>query len=364
MQMKPYLLGQGVFHFVNSSASSSSTINPSFLRWKQHYQLILSALLSSLSVDVLHLVVDCFTSHCVWRTLEKALASPSNSRIMQLHGSFQDLQQGDSSVSLYMQQAKSLFDKLAVASRPMSLKDFNLYVFRGLHGEFKDLVRSLITKAEPLSYADLHSHLFTHKFLHKNSFHSMVAAPSLMSSSSLPQQPPLLSTPQFSAHHAMSHHSPNFSRNRGRSRGNWRPHNSRSTPQNRGQSAANWRPNHWQQTRHNSGSGQWFGQQHVHCQLCSGFGHTTPHCSQFRSSTQQPSAHLAVRNVFATTWFPDTGTNQHVAPDLGNGYLHVGDGKGLDISRIGHTKLYSLKRMFTLSNVLHVPHITKPLLSV
>jgi hypothetical protein len=187
MQMKPYLLGQGVFHFVDSSASSSSTISPSFLRWKQHYQLILSALLSSLSVDVLHLVVDCFTSHYVGRTLEKALASPSNSRIMQLHGSFQDLQQGDSSVSLYMQQAKSLFDKLVVASRPMSLKDFNLYVFHGLRGEFKDLVRSLITKAKPLSYADLHSHLFTHKFLHKNSFHSMAAAPSLMSSSSPPQ---------------------------------------------------------------------------------------------------------------------------------------------------------------------------------
>jgi hypothetical protein len=47
MQMKPYLLGQGVFHFVDglvscppfyifySSAGSSSTISPSFLRWKQ-----------------------------------------------------------------------------------------------------------------------------------------------------------------------------------------------------------------------------------------------------------------------------------------------------------------------------------------
>jgi hypothetical protein len=139
-----------------------------------------------------------------------------------------------------MQQAKLLFDELAATSRPMSLEDFNLYVFRGLRGEFKDLVMSLITKAEPLSYADLHSHLLTHEFLHKNSFHSMVAAPSLLSSSSLPQQP----TPQFSAHHAMSHHSPNFNRNRGRSRGNWRPHSNRSTPQNRGQTAADWWPNH------------------------------------------------------------------------------------------------------------------------
>ena len=205
--MKPYLLGQGVFHFVDgslscppahpidASAASSSTISPSFLCWKQQHQLILSALLSSLSVDVLHLVVDCSTSRCVWRTLEKALASPSNSRIMQLHGSFQDLRQGDASVSMYMQQAKSLFDELAAASRPISLENFNLYVFCGLRGEFKDLVTSLITKAELLSYANLHNHLLTHEFMHKNSFHSMVVGSSsspLLSSSS---QPPLLPTP-------------------------------------------------------------------------------------------------------------------------------------------------------------------------
>jgi len=110
------------------------------------FLIVLSALLSSLTVDVLDLKVDCSTSHCVWRTLEKARASPSNSRTMQLHGSFQDLRHGDSSVSIYMQQAKSLFDELAAAGRPMCLEDFNLYVFCGLHGEFKDLVMSLITK--------------------------------------------------------------------------------------------------------------------------------------------------------------------------------------------------------------------------
>jgi len=124
-------------HIFDSSASSSSTISPSFRRWKQHDQLILSALLSSLSVDVLHLVVDCSTSHCVWRTLEKAFASPSNSCIVQLHGSFQDLRQGDSSISIYMQQAKSLFDKLAAVGHPMSLEDFNLYVFRAFMASSK-----------------------------------------------------------------------------------------------------------------------------------------------------------------------------------------------------------------------------------
>jgi hypothetical protein len=71
---------------------------------------------------------------------------------MQLHGFFQDLQQGDASVAMHMQQAKSLFDELVVAERPISLEYFNLYVFRGLRGEFQDLVTNLATKTEPLSY--------------------------------------------------------------------------------------------------------------------------------------------------------------------------------------------------------------------
>jgi hypothetical protein len=107
--------------------------------------------------------------------------------------------------------------------------------------------------------------------------------------------------------------------------------------------------------------------------LCSGFGHTAPHCSQFHKSIQHSSAHLAVGNISATPWFPDLaqinvtpdlGTLTDFAPYLGNDYLHVGDSKDLDIFHIRHITLHSSKRMFTLSNVLHMPHITKLLLSV
>jgi hypothetical protein len=152
-------------------------------------------------MDVLHLVVDCQTSSFVWCTLEKALASPSNSRIMQLHGSFQDLRQGDASVTIYMQHAKSLFDELAAAGRPLSLEDYNLYIFHGLHSEFKDLVTNLVTKAEPLSYAVLYNHLLTHEFLHKTSLPSLAA------------NPPLLPF----AHLAQQQHNSSFVRHRGRS---------------------------------------------------------------------------------------------------------------------------------------------------
>jgi hypothetical protein len=76
MQMKPYFLGQGVFGFVDGSNSCpfphilvvdgvSLQVSQHFLLWKQQDQLILSALLSSLSMEVLHLVVDCPTSRSV-----------------------------------------------------------------------------------------------------------------------------------------------------------------------------------------------------------------------------------------------------------------------------------------------------------
>jgi hypothetical protein len=49
-------------------------------------------------------------------------------------------------------------------------------VFRGFRSEFRDLVTSLLTKAEPLPYSELHSHLFTHEVLHMNSLQSIPTA--------------------------------------------------------------------------------------------------------------------------------------------------------------------------------------------
>jgi hypothetical protein len=142
---------------------------------------------------------------------------------MQLHRSFKDLRQGDASVPTYIQHTKSLFDELAAAGRPLSLEDFNFYIFRGLHGEFKDLVSSLVTKAEPLSYADLHNHLLTHEFPYKSSLPAMTA------------NPPLLPIPSLlpSAHLAQPQHQSDFSRNRGRSRGSWRLNSSRYNSQHK-----------------------------------------------------------------------------------------------------------------------------------
>jgi hypothetical protein len=54
----------------------------------------------------------------------------------------------------------------------------------------------------------------------------------------------------------------------------------------------------------------------------------------------------------------------HTEPFLGNDQLHVGDRKGLVVSNTTHNILHTPKQVFTLSNILHVPHIIKILLFV
>jgi hypothetical protein len=112
-----------------------------------------------------------------------------------------------------MQKPKALFDELVAVGWFVSLEDFNLYVFRGLQGEFKDLVISLVTNVEPLSYVDLHSHLLTHEFFHKTSLQSMKFA--AINAPLLPMPPSTL----------VAQRQPfgNWQPNRGIFHGGWRP---------------------------------------------------------------------------------------------------------------------------------------------
>jgi hypothetical protein len=110
---------------------------------------------------------------------------------------------------------------------------------------------------------------------------------------------------------------------------------------------------------------------------CSNIEHSAQQCSQLVHHGNQASANLSFSNASAVnpvTWFPDTGANQHVTPDiagmthadpyLGNDQLYVGDGKGLIISNTTHKIMHTPKRTFTVSNIIHVPKIKKRLLSV
>ena len=82
-------------------------------------------------------------------------------------------------------------------------------------------------------------------------------------------------------------------------------------------------------------------------------------------------------NSLNTNWYPDSGATHHVTPDAtnlmdavslsGSDQVHIGNGQGLPINSIGSlsfTSPFSPHTTFTLHNLLHVPSITKNLVSV
>jgi len=150
-------------------------------------------------------------------------------------------------------------------------------VFHGLQEEFKDLVTSLVTKAEPLLYADIHSHLLTHEFLHKISLSSMRSAVI---------NTPLLPTPNTPPTAFISHRqSPgNFGHSRCCFHGGWRPNQFN----NRGHRSVASRPNFCSLPHSfNGDSGRQGNWQHSRgqnprCQLCQTFCHIAPYCPQLQ----------------------------------------------------------------------------------
>uniref|UniRef100_A0A2N9GSV6 Reverse transcriptase Ty1/copia-type domain-containing protein n=1 Tax=Fagus sylvatica TaxID=28930 RepID=A0A2N9GSV6_FAGSY len=90
-QIVPYLRGQHLFGFLDGSrpapspfldGSSQSEPNPAHQAWLIQDQMILSALISSLSENILAYVVKCATSRDVWITLERMFTAHSRARTM------------------------------------------------------------------------------------------------------------------------------------------------------------------------------------------------------------------------------------------------------------------------------------------
>ena len=74
-------------------------------------------------------------------------------------------------------------------------------------------------------------------------------------------------------------------------------------------------------------------------------------------------------------WYLDFGATQHLTSDFAilnvkeeeyhdPNQIRIGNGIGLNVKHIGSTKLSTPSSSFLLHNVLHVPHITKNLISI
>ncbi|XP_019157974.1 PREDICTED: uncharacterized protein LOC109154694 [Ipomoea nil] len=160
-QLVPFLRGQGLLGFVTSDTpcppatldtpvsgevasgtTSTTSPNPAHGVWIQQDQSILSLLVSSMADEVLYLAVGRTMSQEVWTSITAALGSSTRARCLNLLAQFQSLRQGDSTPAEYLGHAQLLVEDLALAGRPVSLDEQNLWAFRGLRPEFQSMASS------------------------------------------------------------------------------------------------------------------------------------------------------------------------------------------------------------------------------
>ncbi|KAH0686137.1 hypothetical protein KY284_016690 [Solanum tuberosum] len=237
-------------------------VNPTYIWWIKQDQLIMNLIISSLSEETIPIVIGLPMTKSIWDALEAAFSSPSNTRILNLHMQLQNLKQEDLSVTQYLHKVKLLIDELAAAGRPVCLPDQNIYMFKGLRSEFKDIVTALFARQKPVTFNELHNLLLSHEFIHYQALSSLSISPSTMSD--LPVNP-FANLNQRASQNESQYNQQNH-RGRGRN-------NKRGIGGNRGGR---------QGYRNNSSTeNQWSSlDSRSRCQICNGVNHFAPNCFQ------------------------------------------------------------------------------------
>jgi GAG-pre-integrase domain len=270
----------------------------------------------------------------------------------------------------YLDKKWSLADWLRLIGSPVSNEDLQLFILHGLNVEYDPLIVSQNSKPTVVPFNELAGILLTHEQrLQKN----VVTSAVIPSSVSIPVSLTYSQMPQ--AHIAVDNLSSaiteadlfsQFQAFLASKNGSWR-----NKLSSKGTSSAN------------------DSSDKPTCQLCAKKSHTADRCykrfvstykpppPRFQSRVRSPSPQaLLVQPGSAPpeSWYMDSRASAHVSPDLncftsyspysGTDQLQIGDGKGLPILHLGSSSLVTSSKPLVLTNMLHVPSISKPLLSI
>jgi gag-polypeptide of LTR copia-type/GAG-pre-integrase domain len=377
-QVYPVLRGHGLIGFLDGSRSApdplvsgtngKNSLNPEHELWIQQDQLILAWLFSSISPSILSQIARCQTSAEVWNTLNHLHSSQSMAKILDLKLQLQTMKKGGSTCAEFLNKIQNLADRLRSIGTDVPDSELVMYIAQGLGSDFENFVTALSMRASTPSMTEFSTLLLAHEARLLTNLRSSTTSIVHLTTKSES------GNTDNSVYYANSFKSQNNGRGRGQGRGR----------------------NNYQKGRGRGRNTNSSADTDIQCQICTKWGHSALNCyhrfdirytspistnsdSTFTNSSQQPSHQALMAQPTcppdsSSAYYIDSGASTHVTNDLNalsNAYpyygpeaVHIGNGKGLQIAHKGSALLPTYFQSLQLKNILHVPDMTKNLLSV
>ncbi|CAL2240196.1 unnamed protein product [Prunus armeniaca] len=148
-QMKPFLIGQGLYKFVDGShpkppaiirvvapttssptdapAATVHSPNPALLTWIQQDQLVVSYITTTLTKPIISLTIGCETAQAIWECLHHHFSQTSIASSASLQFQLLDIMKGTKSLNKYLLQVKHIADSLVAINKLVDPKYFSLF---------------------------------------------------------------------------------------------------------------------------------------------------------------------------------------------------------------------------------------------
>ncbi|CAL8993827.1 unnamed protein product, partial [Prunus brigantina] len=127
--------------------------------WKRQDQLLLHAILASVSESVISLLVAASTSKAAWDKLNMLYAIRTHFRVMSLKERLTLARRDSKSVMKFLQSIKALADELALIDSPIFDDDLVIHILNGLGSDFKEIAAAIRARETPISFEELHDKL-------------------------------------------------------------------------------------------------------------------------------------------------------------------------------------------------------------
>lgn len=350
-------------------------ISEQFLEWEQQDQLLLSWLLSSMSESMLTRVVGCRTAKQSWVRIHDHFACHTRAKIRQLKLQLRNTKNRSMKMSECLLKIKSIVDSLIAMGYEVSTSEHVELILDGLPSDYDAFITSVSTRTDPFTVSEIEAHLLAQETRIERNHNETLSAN--------------ITNVQFKNPSSGS----NFNHNQTNKNQYF---NNRTNSSNYQNFSSNYNANYrGRNNNHFKGRGRRgynsnnSGRSLTVCQIYNKACHLASTCfykyDQNQSSqNQKHSVQVAAINPSAEPstdtnlpWFSDSGASTHVTADYSNLHssvnyngqnkLHMGDGTSIPIQYIGHAFIQSPFKASTkpsLFNILHVPDISKKLLSV